>query len=86
MGTRHPIALESVPINSWAMEVAGIAGLVAIKVVVFASLLVIYRVSPRLVERYLGVDGRPVYHAFPAGVLVSGTQLTVANLAVLEAL
>ncbi|WP_435364539.1 hypothetical protein [Haloarchaeobius sp. DYHT-AS-18] len=83
MGIRHPYAFESVPINSWAMEHAGILGLVAIKVVVLASLLVIYRVSPRLVERHLGIDAWPVYHAIPAGVLVSGAQLTLGNLVVL---
>ncbi|WP_435363550.1 hypothetical protein [Haloarchaeobius sp. DYHT-AS-18] len=84
MGTRHPYAYEAVPINAWALDVAGILGLVAIKILVLASLLVIYRTAPRLVDRYWGVDARPVDHAIPAGVLVSGAQLTLGNLQVLE--
>ncbi|WP_435319175.1 hypothetical protein [Haloarchaeobius sp. TZWSO28] len=83
MGTRHPYAYESVPINSWAIEVAGIAGLVAIKIVVLISFLVIYRTAPRLAEREFNIDARPVYHGIPAGVLVSGAHLMLGNLAVL---
>ncbi|WP_435333578.1 hypothetical protein [Haloarchaeobius sp. TZWWS8] len=81
-GIGHPLAYEAVPINAWAHDVAGIAGVVAIKLVVLCSLWVIHQRAPRVVRERYGywLDG--VEHAIPLGLFVAGVHLTLMNMEV----
>ncbi|WP_435359512.1 hypothetical protein [Haloarchaeobius sp. DFWS5] len=82
-GIGHPLAYEAVPINAWALDAAGIAGVVAIKLVVLASLWTIHQRAPRVVRARYGYWLGGVEHAIPLGLFVAGAQLTLTNIEVL---
>lgn len=79
-GYHSPRAAESIPITHWFWEIGGLAGLVAMKLLILASLYSIYHNGPTVLDDQLGLDVRPLEYAIPLGCTHAGALLTVTNL------